>query len=377
MTTLASPLPAEDGSERLARKRPRLADSQSSSQSDLKIAPSTNAVHDEDYYFADGSCIIRVEDTLFNVHRSILSRDFSSFSTLFTLSQDQKSERSADDNPVVLSGDTVSEFRNFLWSMYAMPLELKYLFDVRIDVPRLLDVAKIANKYAFKSLETWACDTILECVKRKPTMFNESKPELLVQLTYVTRLAQLCQHSALLNWSISIMQRSLKTSPACLVLALALADELTPPVPALTGAAYFAALLRGPAFWDAPTTCLSATQRLRILSGHYAITHAHASRWVNAPVFAHSSVCANWKVANCELNWELLWKGLAVSENVVKLDPVNISGRLRVIMGAIGKSREKKEKLAMYLDCEEEARKCLAASIEAFHVDLADYFPPI
>ncbi|KAJ8080258.1 hypothetical protein PM082_017088 [Marasmius tenuissimus] len=69
---------------------------------------------DPTYYFEDGSCVLLVEDTLFNVHRTILSKDHSSFSTMFTLPQGgAEAEGRSDDNPIVLTGDKPSEFRNF------------------------------------------------------------------------------------------------------------------------------------------------------------------------------------------------------------------------------------------------------------------------
>lgn len=96
-------------------------------------------VRDKDYYLSDGSCIILVENTLFNVssfsdhlsvaqshavsqvHRTTLSKDSSSFSSMFSLPRGDKTvEGLSDDNPVILVGDTVSQFRNFLWALYAL-----------------------------------------------------------------------------------------------------------------------------------------------------------------------------------------------------------------------------------------------------------------
>lgn len=40
---------------------------------------------------------------------------------MFTLPQgDITAEGNSDDNPIVLHGDTPAEFRNFLWSLYAL-----------------------------------------------------------------------------------------------------------------------------------------------------------------------------------------------------------------------------------------------------------------
>lgn len=51
----------------------------------------------------------------------MLSRDSSSFGTMFSLPQgDQEAEGQSDHNPIVLKGDTIAEFRNFLWALYAL-----------------------------------------------------------------------------------------------------------------------------------------------------------------------------------------------------------------------------------------------------------------
>ncbi|KAI9440277.1 hypothetical protein BJY52DRAFT_1095756, partial [Lactarius psammicola] len=76
-------------------------------------------VRDEDYYLSDGSCIILVENTLFNVSPFSDHSSFILFRSMFSLPRgDKPAEGQSDDNPVVLGGDTVSQFRNFLWALY-------------------------------------------------------------------------------------------------------------------------------------------------------------------------------------------------------------------------------------------------------------------
>ncbi|KAH8109236.1 hypothetical protein DFH11DRAFT_1813500 [Phellopilus nigrolimitatus] len=372
MSTLALASPTEDGSERLARKRPRLADSQSSSQSDLKIAPSTNAVHDEDYYFPDGSCIIRVEDTLFHVHRSILSRDSSSFSTLFTLPQGhQKCGGSTDEDPIILTGDTVHRFKDFLWAMYAMPHDTKRILDAQNDVLKLLNIATIANKYAFKSLETWACDALLECVSYKQFSFDESNLDRFVQLRTTIRLAQICQHRRLLKRSVGILERSLETSPTCLALALSLADEFVPPIPSLTGSAYFAALLRGPAFWDAPEMRVSESQRQCMLKGYYTLTREWARLSAHPPECKHGASCGSSDREQCAAIWNLFWLGQVARKDMQELDLADVGGRLRMILKEIDKHNLI---FGMTKECKIGIKKSLTERIKAFQTNLVDYF---
>lgn len=96
----------------------------------------TDVVRDDTYYLEDGSCILLVESTLFNVrssrnrynsllisvqvHRSLLSKDSSIFGSMFELPQGEHVDGSSDDHPIHLDGETVTEFKNFLWILYAL-----------------------------------------------------------------------------------------------------------------------------------------------------------------------------------------------------------------------------------------------------------------
>ncbi|KAJ7160049.1 hypothetical protein C8R46DRAFT_1223551 [Mycena filopes] len=216
-------------------------------------------IHDETYYLEDGSCIILVQNTLFNVHRTILSKDNSSFSTMFTLPQGENEiEGRTDDNPIVLTGDTVAEFRHFLWALYALPPELRVIHSSDADLTQLMDIARIANKYSFKTLETWSLDAIQEYVNRQPSPILTSIPppnsytfspnsasthghgatpiESTAQLTRLIRLAQMCNHEKLLSTMIALLRQLMSSSLQYAYLAMTLADELD--LRALRGAAY-------------------------------------------------------------------------------------------------------------------------------------------
>ena len=99
---------------------------------------------DEEFYMEDGSCVLLVGDILFNVcdqisfmiyletefcfyevHRSVLSKDSSSFKTMFSLPQGGLvTEGQSDEKPIILAGDTPDEFRHFLWALYALFVRL-------------------------------------------------------------------------------------------------------------------------------------------------------------------------------------------------------------------------------------------------------------
>lgn len=230
-----------------------------------------DTVRDETYYLVDGSCVLLVDDTLFNVHRTILSKDCSFFSGMFTIPQGHDpSEGTSDAHPIVLTGDTPSEFRNFLWALYALPHELMAVHTPRADLNQLIDISKISNKYSFKSLETWSLDAIQEYVNRKPSPLitsipassyifspsihtfssNSSSPNTAVgeitkiqeardstaRLTQLIRLAQLCSHDRLLTTLTTLLRQLMSLNIQYAYLAMTLADELE--LRTLRGAAY-------------------------------------------------------------------------------------------------------------------------------------------
>ncbi|THV02969.1 hypothetical protein K435DRAFT_817423 [Dendrothele bispora CBS 962.96] len=241
-----------------------------SSGSSSSRRATTSIIRDEDYYFEDGSCILLVQDTLFNVHRSMLSRDHSSFGAMFSLPQGGlEAEGKSDDNPIVLPGDKASEFRHFLWALYALPHELRIINSPGADLTLLIDIARISNKYSFKSLETWALDAVHEYVNRKPSPLfftsidtyssssssltdrsstststssssSSSSSTLSIEstesLTRLIQLAQLCNHERLLNTMINLLRQLMSKSLQYAYLAMKLADDLD--IRALRGSAY-------------------------------------------------------------------------------------------------------------------------------------------
>ena len=111
---------------------------------------------DSMYYYADGNTVLLVENTLFKVtsssrcinstvpkmisqvHRSALTKEKSTFESMFSLDSDLRSSTSSnsgvtvgpegesDDNPIRLQGDTADEFRSLLWALYALYVRLPH-----------------------------------------------------------------------------------------------------------------------------------------------------------------------------------------------------------------------------------------------------------
>ncbi|KAG6845283.1 hypothetical protein H0H87_011434 [Tephrocybe sp. NHM501043] len=84
------------------------------------LSPGDILARDPDYYTDShrGFCSFQVEATLFKVHEVMLSREPSAFSDMFSLPRPTLDVEGTDDKPVFLT-DTVQQFRDFLWALYA------------------------------------------------------------------------------------------------------------------------------------------------------------------------------------------------------------------------------------------------------------------
>ncbi|KIY46747.1 hypothetical protein FISHEDRAFT_46717 [Fistulina hepatica ATCC 64428] len=356
-------------------------------------------VRDDKYYFEDGSCILQVEDTLFNVHRTILSKDNSSFSTMFSLPQgeDNVGEGKSDDNPIVLAGDTVSEFRHFLWALYALPPELRVVTSADADLTQLIDIARVSNKYFFKSLETWSLDAIQEYVGRKPCPILTTIPPPMsysftdddglsstAQLTRLVRLAQMCSHDRLMDTMIALLRSLMSSSLQYAYLAMTLADELD--IRALRGSAYLEVMQKSmvvkrtkvdvdlaakPTSPDQPFV-INPAQQLRLLSGYYRLTRTWERLRVAPPHFEHSASCgATWHQHGCTQSWLEFWKDKTRSEAVLSFGMADCLGRLKLI----AKDYDRWGSATyMHHDCRLAARRSISEVIKSVEEALPDYF---
>jgi hypothetical protein len=417
-----------------------------------------DTVRDDTYYLVDGSCVLLADDTLFNVrhllasyisididdrntqvHRTILSKDCSFFSVLFTIPQGHNTAEGTSDAPIILTGDTPSEFRNFLWALYALPHELMAVHTPRADLNQLIDIARISNKYSFKSLETWSLDAIQEYVNRKPSPLLTSIPtssytfspsfhtsgfnstytcsdlgpvtkvqeahESTARITKLIRLAQTCSHDRLLTTLISLLRQLMSLNIQYAYLAMTLADELE--LRALRGAAYLEVMskstivtrLRGLSdiglggkgkdkdnlvgadtiAQDEPdeeeeedTPILTPSQRLRLLSGYYRLTHTWDHLRTHPPPFDHAPTCgATWHQHGCTQSWVEFWKEKTKGEGVVSLGMADVLGRLRAVQKEFDRWGSA---TYMHHDCRMSARRGLAECVRRLEESLPDYF---
>lgn len=374
------------------------------------------------------------------MHRTILSKDCSFFCGMFTIPQGHNpAEGTSDEHPIILTGDTPSEFRNFLWALYALPHELMAVHTPRADLNQLIDIARISNKYSFKSLETWSLDAIQEYVNRKPSPLLTSIPtasytfspsscasdsssispstdlgpitkiqeahESTARLTQLIRLSQQCSHDRLLTTLISLLRQLMSLNIQYAYLAMTLADELE--LRTLRGAAYLEVMskstivprLRGLSDVglgskgkekdgvviietvvnlepeeeeEEDTPILTPSQRLRLLSGYYRLTHTWDHLRIHPPPFDHAPTCgATWHQHGCTQSWVEFWKEKTKGEGVVSLGMADVLGRLRAVQKEFDRWGSA---TYMHHDCRMSARRGLAECVRRLEESLPDCF---
>ncbi|KAJ7464555.1 hypothetical protein FB451DRAFT_441263 [Mycena latifolia] len=114
-------------------------------------------VQDAQFYIESGDCIIRVEDTLFKIHRFVFVRDSPVFAGLFALPQGGLEVEGLQDTlPICLGGDSAADFRSFLKYVYAPALETQANLIPVAELQSVVAVACLAHKYEMASWQEWA-----------------------------------------------------------------------------------------------------------------------------------------------------------------------------------------------------------------------------
>ncbi|KAL0579426.1 hypothetical protein V5O48_002597 [Marasmius crinis-equi] len=275
----------------------------------ISLAGSTPVEHDADFYIPEGNTVIKVENTLFKVHRYILSRDGSAFEGMFSLDHIRSgtaNEGDSDNNPIILHGDTPEEFRALLWSLYALPAEVFQMPSTQSDVVRFIHLARIAHKYSFRSTENWALHVLTVCQTNSDIMPKANSTPILTQLTEV---AVLCNHEEL-HEAVEPMWADLLFTGQTddIISAMTVADKLN--MRPLLGLAYYLMMLKGREEWNSPNlkTPLTKEQKVRLLSGYYNISRACEALPGTAPTLVHHPTC--FMQGRCSEAWLSIWTAM-------------------------------------------------------------------
>ncbi|KAF7360835.1 PWWP domain-containing protein [Mycena sanguinolenta] len=110
---------------------------------------SESPVQDPDYHFTNGDTIVRVENTLFKIHKYRLIHNSRILEGMFG------SPFLADDAPLVLHGEMAEKFRFVLKYIYAPPTEVQ-IDGIRISALReIIYFTKFAHKYEMDKWKDW------------------------------------------------------------------------------------------------------------------------------------------------------------------------------------------------------------------------------
>lgn len=133
---------------------------------------------DQDYYFEDGSIILRVGDILFKVQGSLLKAHSEVFKDMFAMplgtGNDKPIEGSCDEHPVVIPGVEPSQFRNLMKMFYCPPSDKLFIglhvceknkTKVWENFQFYLDVARLSHRFGISNMEQWA-NSQLKCLFR-------------------------------------------------------------------------------------------------------------------------------------------------------------------------------------------------------------------
>lgn len=295
-------------------------------------AGSSKVVYDSDYYIPEGNTIVRVEDTLFKVHRYLLARDGSAFEGMFALdnvlipgTSDGK-EGDSDQHPIILHGDTPDEFRALLWSLYALPAEVFQMPNTQSEVFRFIRLARIAHKYTFRSTENWALHVLTVCQTNDMPPVNSTPI-----LTQLTEVAVLCNHEEL-HEAVEPMWADLLFTGQTedIVSAMTVADKLN--LRPLLGLAYYLMMLKGREEWSVSPK-LTREQRIRLFSGYYNISRACEALPTTSPSLVHHPSC--FMNGRCGEAWQSLWttmilKMMSDGNSALRIQSVDLLRKLHL-----------------------------------------------
>lgn len=285
--------------------------------------------------------------------------------------------------------------------MQISPHELMVVHSALANLTQLIDIVHVANKYSFRSLETWALDAINDYVNRKPSpvfttlpySLSSAIPQVIIsengtQISCLVRLAQTCNHERLLSTMILLLRQRMGTSIQYAFLAMKLADELD--LKSLRGVAYMEVLQKGMIFPPMGQALalsqddangkvnvdrrlvVSREQQLRLLSGYYRLSRAWDRLRIHPFNFEHASTCsATWHQHGCRQSWLEFWKEKTRSEPVLALGQADVPGRLKAIVKEVERWGSA---TYMHPDCKVTARQTILEKIKEFESNLPDYF---
>ncbi|KZT64286.1 hypothetical protein DAEQUDRAFT_732845 [Daedalea quercina L-15889] len=268
--------------------------------------------------------------------------------------------------------------------MHARPHELMTALTSDANCNLLVNLARMAHKYQFRSIETWVLSAVHNFYSRPgafdpvptttpPTLPPAAPASAPPSLEQLTELAALCERPDLLDLAIARWKKQISEGRD-LALAINIGERLN--LRPMLGLAYHAMMLKGRAHWETEPT-LARDQRIRLLSGYYALTKMWEALPGQPPVLSHSVRCTSNQ--RCNKAFGQLWKTVLETgtEVVPGLQREDVLTRLVLAEGT----------MKMLLDnnsgpngleglpaCKESAMMMTAMKVREFKESLTDYF---
>jgi hypothetical protein len=320
------------------RKRRRTEDEdedeleQGSSNLNVIASEPQAIVRDAIYYKDGGDCVLQVENTLFKVHKAFLSQDSSAFVGMFSLpsssTDDAQVEGTSDENPILLYGDTVEQFRALLFLLYALPHQTEALVVDKVSrLQELIAIAEITHKYHFADLSAWCMGT-LKAVFSHTTVAP-------VHLERMLRVAILSNEGTLRATMVSTLSTKLLDGSLPPTDILIIADRHN--IHELQGVAYYAQLMalektcNDNELTFPPGVSLNRDQRIRLLAGYWSLVRAWERLRVSP--FQDSSPCT-LHGSSCTYSLEL-WSDLMSRSAMAQFSLADVLGKLKALQSML------------------------------------------
>lgn len=259
------------------------------------------------------------------------------------------------------------------------PNELTLALTPKANTSQLFNLARITHKYEFRSIEAWALGALTTLYTRPlqsgtPSVEDAEGPSL-VQLT---ELASLCEQRDLLE-AATLRWKRLLTSGKDIALAMGVAERLNLRI--LIGSAYHAMMLQGREVWD-NDVLLTRAQRIRLLSGHYALGRLWERLPNESPIISHSPRCSGGAQVRCNQAWTALWRStLDMGRQGSPLQYADVVGKLTLAESVLKALVEREIHTQGMLDampwCKDNILAAVAGKAKEVQESLADYFTDV
>ncbi|KAJ7620370.1 hypothetical protein FB45DRAFT_1006916 [Roridomyces roridus] len=266
---------------------------------------------DPTLYYASGDCVIRVQQTLFKIHRFQLTNNSPVFDALFSLPVGEISlvEGSSDELPIVLDGDTASDFSSLLKFIYAPVISTQIRAISASELPHVVAVARLAHKYDMEPWQTWAF-LVFASHYRTPAVSKQLSSS---DIATIYKVCDRPQGLTLRNEMADLWLRRIESDPALLSAALDAAESesderfLTRLYALHLARTDTLSTLGSPTPF--PTEGIPAVHLPRMLTGYWSLSTSYAQLRASPPHFPpYLAYCSIGEHEKCLRTWKSSWE---------------------------------------------------------------------